>query len=111
MNSDFLEELKRDIEAWRGRKKSPQEKFPDELRSRIFGLRELFDDRLLRRELSLSPGFFQSKASRERSASKLRRRNFVPDNSGPFIKFSPDLTAEAPRVVLRLPDLTIEIHR
>jgi hypothetical protein len=47
MNSDFLEELKRDIEAWRGGKKSPQEKFPDELRSRIFGLRELFDDRLL----------------------------------------------------------------
>jgi hypothetical protein len=111
MNSDLLQELKRDIEAWRSRKKSPQEKFPDELRSRIFGLRELFDDRLLRRELSLSPGFFQSKASNKRSASQVRRRNFISDNSGPFIKFSPELTVEAPRVVLRLPDLTIEIHR
>ena len=103
--------MRRDVETWRGRKKSPQEKFPDELRSRIFGLRELFDDRLLRRELSLSPGFFDSKASKGHSPSQLRRRNFAPDNSGPFIKFSPDLTVEAPRVVLRLSDLTIEIHR
>jgi hypothetical protein len=111
MNSDFLEELRRDIESWRSRKKSPQEKFPDELRSRIFGLRELFDDRLLRRELSLSPGFFKFKESKRQPPSHLRRRDLVADNSGPFIKFSPDLTAEAPRVVLRLPDLTIEIHR
>ncbi len=107
MDSDFLQELRRDIEAWRGRKKSPQEKFPDELRSRIFGLRELFDDRLLRRELSLSPGFFKFKETKRQPPSHLRRRNFVPDNSGPFIKFSPDLTVEAPPVPSLLPEFTI----
>jgi hypothetical protein len=66
MNSDLLQEFRKDTEVW-----PVMKKFPDELRSRTFGLREIFDDRLLRRELSLSPGFFQSKASKERSASDL----------------------------------------